>query len=345
MRWEDERYVRMYTRDTVSWIKLPWNARTLMWALLRAVDRAGILDMKDGSASDTEALAALLRCPVEVVAEGLPRLVESGSVSLAGTRLVLPNFIEAQEAPQSDAARKKTSRERARDMARLEGSTGAHVTNRGKASQIVTTSEHAPKTESVQNVRQETPSKGQSRSQNEANGHVLARASEGTARHGTEGSVGSGSDAREATPSPRSEIDALANPDAVRALVALQAHPALRTIATPRVAEHAVAGLLGGNTTIADVLSGIRDLGMKAGGAEAAAHAWTTAQLAESLGAFIDRARANRESGTRNGSSNGRAKPLPSAKQNVPDYLAQQAERERQEDEEEARLAAAGGKT
>ena len=35
MRWEDERYVRIYTRDTPSWMLLSWDAQALFLQLLR----------------------------------------------------------------------------------------------------------------------------------------------------------------------------------------------------------------------------------------------------------------------------------------------------------------------
>ena len=37
MRWEDERYVRVYTRDTPEWCLLSWEARALFLLLLTAV--------------------------------------------------------------------------------------------------------------------------------------------------------------------------------------------------------------------------------------------------------------------------------------------------------------------
>ena len=45
MRWEDERYVRLYTRDSVDWLMLSLEAQGLLALILRKLDRAGILPL------------------------------------------------------------------------------------------------------------------------------------------------------------------------------------------------------------------------------------------------------------------------------------------------------------
>lgn len=124
MRWEDERYVRLYTKDTPSWRMLPWEGRCVLVMLLRAVDRAGVLDLgEDGP----EALPVTLMLPEPVCEVGLTALLKRGTVVLNGTCLVIPNFMAAQDTPQSDRARQRAHRERARaDALRPERS----VTNR-----------------------------------------------------------------------------------------------------------------------------------------------------------------------------------------------------------------------
>jgi hypothetical protein len=129
MRWEDERYVRVYTRDTTDWVALGWQAQGLFLLVMRKVDRAGILDL---GKSGVRGLAALVAMPLEVVERALPILLEDGCVKLNGSVLVIPNFIEAQEAKQSDAQRKREQRARDRDMA------SAGVTNRDQVSRNVT---------------------------------------------------------------------------------------------------------------------------------------------------------------------------------------------------------------
>lgn len=41
MNWSDERYVKLYERDTLTW---PWQAKCVFALLLRKVDRSGVLD-------------------------------------------------------------------------------------------------------------------------------------------------------------------------------------------------------------------------------------------------------------------------------------------------------------
>lgn len=131
MRWEDERYVRLYTRDTVGWSMLPWQARALFPLLMRKVDRAGLLELDDHGA---DGLAHLLNMPADVVAVGLTALIKSKSVTLRDTVLLIPNFLDAQEAQASDAQRKRDQRERARAKSKLD----EFVTHRDDQSHTVT---------------------------------------------------------------------------------------------------------------------------------------------------------------------------------------------------------------
>lgn len=114
MRWGDESYVRVYTRDTGDWVALGWEAQALFLLTMRKVDRAGILQL---GKSGVRGLAGLVAMPVEVVERALQVLLEDGCVALNGTTLVMPNFIEAQEASQTDAQRKREQRARDRDLA------------------------------------------------------------------------------------------------------------------------------------------------------------------------------------------------------------------------------------
>jgi hypothetical protein len=113
MRWEDERYIRLYTRDTPEWLALSWQARGVLSLILRAVDRAGIL--KVGKLG-LRGVAVAIRAPWVDVEAPLTELIEDGCVRFAPevNAIYIPNFIEAQEACSSDAARKRASRERAR---------------------------------------------------------------------------------------------------------------------------------------------------------------------------------------------------------------------------------------
>jgi uncharacterized phage protein (TIGR02220 family) len=121
MDWANERYVRVYTRDTVSWKLCDWRAHTVLLHLFRKVDRAGVLEV---GGDGVIGLAAVLELPVEVVEPGIEQLTRSigrrPTVLFTGSAYVIPNFIEAQEARQSDPQRAKESRARRRDLTSLE---------------------------------------------------------------------------------------------------------------------------------------------------------------------------------------------------------------------------------
>lgn len=116
MRFEDERYIRVYTRDSMTMLMLTWEARAVLWETFRKVDRAGIIDLgEDG----IDGLAAMIRIPSPVVRSALEELTKRKVLELrADGLLVAPRFVEAQEAKASDKARQKAARERARDAAR-----------------------------------------------------------------------------------------------------------------------------------------------------------------------------------------------------------------------------------
>jgi hypothetical protein len=114
MDWSNERYVRVYTRDTDDWLVLSWEAQALWLMVLRKLDRAGVLETRRGA----RGIAALVRMPVDVVERALAELVEDGCLRPHELGYVAPNFIEAQETPQSDRQRKAESRARRRDRSR-----------------------------------------------------------------------------------------------------------------------------------------------------------------------------------------------------------------------------------
>lgn len=153
MRWEDERYVRVYTRDTVGWLTLSFDAQALFLLLLRKVDRAGLLEL---DSVGRRGVAVAVGHPREWtrLEPALEELLADGCVRLSedGRRLLVPNFLAAQEAKASDRARQQKSRETARDVAAMNnrdssshGVTGGHelgqsVTPSHATSQSVTPS-------------------------------------------------------------------------------------------------------------------------------------------------------------------------------------------------------------
>ena len=110
MNWPDERYVRLYTRDTPQWRAWCWQARALLPLLLRAADRAGVIATGSMGAKGVAAVVAL---PLElVVVPGLDELLEDGCVTTHPAGYLIRNFIEAQEAARSSKARMADTRAR-----------------------------------------------------------------------------------------------------------------------------------------------------------------------------------------------------------------------------------------
>lgn len=126
MDWSNESYVRLYVRNTTTWRRLGFEGQTMLMHLLRIVDRAGVLDIEDMSPGEAASLHT--GAPAEFAELGMSKLLELKALIHDGTRLVFPNFIEAQEATKSDRQRQKESRER------------RAVTNRDERSLIVTKS-------------------------------------------------------------------------------------------------------------------------------------------------------------------------------------------------------------
>lgn len=131
LAWSDERYVRLYSRDTADWLALSWQARGLLALLLRAVDRSGVLGL--GKAG-REGVAMILRAPWGELAGPLEELLADGCVLLRddGRELVVRNFVTAQNAPASDKVRQAAARER------RNGGTPSHTESRA------VTESHAP---------------------------------------------------------------------------------------------------------------------------------------------------------------------------------------------------------
>ena len=116
MDWANEKYVRLYVRDTPEWLILPWQAKALWPLLVRKLDRSGVLATKLGA----RGVAVLVGLPIEVVEAGLDALQEDGCLQKHELGYLAPNFIEAQETSQSDAARQRESRQRRRSVRNAE---------------------------------------------------------------------------------------------------------------------------------------------------------------------------------------------------------------------------------
>lgn len=108
MNWSEERYVRLYTRTTNDLLAFGPEGRHVWYELLRAADRAGVIN----TGGDLETMPELLRVTPEVWAVGWPRILKRGCARVTERDIVITNYIEANEAKQSDAQRQRESRAR-----------------------------------------------------------------------------------------------------------------------------------------------------------------------------------------------------------------------------------------
>ena len=93
MDYSNERWVRLYTRDTATWKLVDWRARTVLLHILRKADRAGVIDVgKDGELG----LAALLELPREIVADGLRQLLDRAAIAGEHAGVVDPDPLAQQ---------------------------------------------------------------------------------------------------------------------------------------------------------------------------------------------------------------------------------------------------------
>jgi hypothetical protein len=116
VNWSDERYVKLYVRNTATWVLWPWQARAVFPSMLKAMNGAGIIET--GSGDPLTALSVLIAMPREVVEVGLSAIIESRTIESIRDGYLMPKFIEAQEATKTDSLRKRDQRERQRAQAR-----------------------------------------------------------------------------------------------------------------------------------------------------------------------------------------------------------------------------------
>jgi hypothetical protein len=142
---EHDHYVRVWTRDTVTWSLLSWEARAVLVLALRKADRAGLIPHQGAFA---RGLAAVIGggIPVEVVERALAQLqlqppdaTDTPVIVATSACYVFPRFVALQESRASDKKRQREARARRRDFAlRDSRMTGAIVTSRDTTSPDVT---------------------------------------------------------------------------------------------------------------------------------------------------------------------------------------------------------------
>lgn len=126
MDFANERYVRLYVRDTITWNRLGWDGQNALTQLLRKADRSGVIDL--GGIEPWEALVVLCHAPEDAARRGVARVLELECVVQDGDRLVFPRYIEANETPQSDAQRQRESRAKRATVTKRDDSQSQNVT-------------------------------------------------------------------------------------------------------------------------------------------------------------------------------------------------------------------------
>lgn len=126
--WSNERYFRVYVRDTVTWNLLGYEGQTVLMHLGRRLDRAGVLDIPVGCTPE-EAVRAVTAVPESVIAAGLPRLLKHEVFVVDDDRLLMPNYIDAQEATATNAERSRRHRARRKAAEKLDTATKRYASD------------------------------------------------------------------------------------------------------------------------------------------------------------------------------------------------------------------------
>lgn len=134
MNWSDEHYVKLYTRDSLTWRSWHWEARTVFLHLVRKVDNSGFIET--GTMSVGDALALQLELPKAVVEPGMAQLIGCGTCEVVDRAVLLVKFNEAQEARKTDAQKKRD--ERSRNISKRRGTMSPGVTDSHRVSPPVT---------------------------------------------------------------------------------------------------------------------------------------------------------------------------------------------------------------
>jgi hypothetical protein len=92
MRWADEQFVKVYTRDTVDWLALSYDARSLFLNLLRKVDRAGLLPLGRHGRRGVAVLLGAADLWEGRIGPALAELELDGCVRVDGPMLVVERF-------------------------------------------------------------------------------------------------------------------------------------------------------------------------------------------------------------------------------------------------------------
>lgn len=108
LEWDQERWVKVYVRDSGDFAMLSWDAKALLLMLWRKADPLGVVR------SAARCLPAFLghRENATQIAQGLADLEAIGAIEVRSDSLRLVEFVDAQSAVLSDRVRQAARRER-----------------------------------------------------------------------------------------------------------------------------------------------------------------------------------------------------------------------------------------
>lgn len=149
MNFADEHYVRIYTRDTKTWLRWGWEGQVVFALTARKLNALGCLSVDDAGAD----VALLTGLPEEVVRVGLGRLLASRTFVISEGVLECPNWIDGQTGSKSDSARSRAYRARLKAQLARAHSPGPDVSRASR----VATHDGAPNTAVSQPPQVVTP--------------------------------------------------------------------------------------------------------------------------------------------------------------------------------------------
>jgi 5-methylcytosine-specific restriction endonuclease McrA len=122
LNYEDEDYVRFYTRDTVSWMALGWEGQAVLSLMLHGkFDRSGVFECDSHDYEDAVSLVTGL--PVAVARAGLAALTRADVWICAPGAIVWPTYVRAQYCRHCSDRGTKWSRDNYEAVRARDGST------------------------------------------------------------------------------------------------------------------------------------------------------------------------------------------------------------------------------
>lgn len=157
MNYEKEHWIKVYTRDTGSWMAVSWQARGLALEIARRLPKAtGELSL---GRKGLPAIAALVRATWSEIEPFILELIADGRLVYDEARQVIadPQHVERQNALTGDAERKRQQRERDRVLGR-DVTPSPAVTESHAPSRDVTPGHEEKRREEKEEIRSMSPS-------------------------------------------------------------------------------------------------------------------------------------------------------------------------------------------